>query len=859
MVRIHGGNVMVGKCASAAIFAFVAGFAAHVDAADWRTERWTVEDFTGAIGGGPAIGPAAAADSGFRPAALCGDDEGNIYMLCGHAVFIVTADGMKRRLAGRDRPGYCDGPATRAMFDQGNPYNIGRGIQRDNAGNLFVTDNGNRVVRRIYNKDDGWHVETWAGGGKRELRPGESCPAREFSMYNFAIAAGPDGQLTIATPRHAYQVTPDGKTVKNLGRWPKSALSEKGGLIIQMGDCDAAGNAYFVFRGPPADVVMKVTPGGEVSHLAGFNRKMRSFPNLKSYQKPHHIGDGPPREAYFDTPTSLTAEPDGSCVYVCGGDEYDIRRVPTDGKTTTATLMQNGRWHMMKVHPNRNRGKPVYDPAATGPPRTEGGALTNLANCHLVGRDRVGNLYGLLYPWVGATQHVASEGPLTSRVYRIRRLGEASGGRGQESGKSERQSSALDADKPTLNSSEAIRVEKAITMAMPADDPRDPVMPAVAFDGKETFLVVWQQGRDYYRAETSDIYAARVSAAGELIDEKPLALCRADDSQLRPRVAFCGNVFLIVWEDLRRGNQFDVFGVRVSVEGKKLRVLDPEGLLIAGGMASQSRPDVAPGDGKFLVAWQEFHAGVGNVLRATRIATDGRVIDKPPVAIATADGPARGGNISLVKTREGWFAFWRLAASGIKGAVARLTERQGSLVTPEAAGPLPHFSGALGSPASDGRHVLYAGTSITGRGRSFRPCTGLLFNAGSVKALANPNPPIKMGASGWNTTRMFCLHTAMPGVEGPVAAAFGGKQYLVVASGSSREKPPHRHQMFVGRVAVDGKRLDDVKKWHALTDGKRHAAHPAVAAGVAGRFLVVYESDGGVNDHRLVAALLQVR
>jgi len=400
----------------------VGGINRAKSAEPWRDERWTVEDFTGAIGGGPPIGPAAAADSGFRAAAMCGDKTGTLYLLTGHAVFVITPDGMKRRLAGRDQIGFRDGSADKALFDQGGPYNTGRGIQIDDRGWIFVTDNGNGRVRRIYKQQGRWMVGTWVGGGQRELDSGQSCRSSELRLTSTcAIAVAPDGQMSIATPYHCYQVSSDGQTAKHLGRWPDTALGERGGLIIRMGDCDRLGNAYFVFRGPPADVVMKVTPTGKVIHIAGFNRSMRKFPDLQHFQKPHHIGDGPPLDAYFDTPTSLAASPDGTCVYVCGGDEYDVRRVPTDATTTTATLMQNGGWHVMKVHPNRNRSSPTFDPAATGAPRAEGGTLTNLANCHIVGRDYEGNLYGLLYSWVGATQSVAAKGSLTTRVYRIRR------------------------------------------------------------------------------------------------------------------------------------------------------------------------------------------------------------------------------------------------------------------------------------------------------------------------------------------------------------------------------------------------------------------------------------------------------
>jgi len=389
-------------------------------AGPWVEEQWTVEDFTGALGGGPTVGPARAAAVGFRPERLCADKEGNVFLLDGDAVFIITPDGIKHRLAGRnDVVGYRDGPANRALFNQGPRYNTPRGIGCDDRGGVFVADNGNKAIRRLLKKDGRWFVDTWAGRGDKTIAPGQSCHPRELALPSHAIAVARDGTVTIATARECYRISPDGQRVVNLGRWPASAAGDRGRLIVMNGECDDAGNAYFVSREPPASVVIRVAAEGRIEHIAGFNRSER-FPGAR---KPHHIGDGPPLEAYFDTPTSIAVEPDGSCVYVCGGDEYDIRRVPTDRKSTTATLLQNGRWHVMKVHPNRNRGQPLLDPSLPSVPRTEGGKTANLANCHILGRDRHGNLYGLLYSWVGATQAIAGRGPLTTSVYRLRRLG----------------------------------------------------------------------------------------------------------------------------------------------------------------------------------------------------------------------------------------------------------------------------------------------------------------------------------------------------------------------------------------------------------------------------------------------------
>jgi len=411
----------------------------------------------------------------------------------------------------------------------------------------------------------------------------------------------------------------------------------------------------------------------------------------------------------------------------------------------------------------------------------------------------------------------------------------------------------------SAHSAPAIDIGAPVELLRSTNDTRDPVMPAVAFDGQKTFLVVWQQGRDYYQSQTTDILCARVNTDGTLVDAEPVTICKATDSQMRPRVAYAGGVFLVVWEDLRGGEQFDVYAARVSADEKAIHVLDPDGFLIAGGANSQSRPDVAPGEGGFLVAWQEFRPAEGNRLLVSRVTIEGEVTDERGVHIATSKDTARGGNVSLVQTDHGWFVFWRMAVAGVKGGVARLAEQDGKLVTEEINGPLPNYSGVMGRAASDGRHVLYAGSSISGRGWAFRPCTGLLFHADRVQPLPNPNTPIRQGSSGWRTDQMFCLHVPMPGVDGPVATAFAGGVYLVAAKGSNREKPPYRDRLFIVRVSPEGKRLDDAKQWQWIEDGERPAANPALCAGQSGSALIVYESDNGTDKATLVARKVSVK
>jgi hypothetical protein len=198
-----------------------------------------------------------------------------------------------------------------------------------------------------------------------------------------------------------------------LAAWPASAFyrdTSAGKLNVMMGDADDAGNVYFVSRTPHA--VIRVTPTGQLQHVAG--RIGRAKADLLA-------GDGPPLEAFFNTPTSLVAQPDGSALYVCGGDEYDIRRIPADGAGTTATLMQNGQWYRASVHPNKmSKGLAVVKPGAKGKLKPDG-ELTVMMVSHLIGRDAQGNLYGSLNHWSGMTQLVEGEGLLGTRAFRLQR------------------------------------------------------------------------------------------------------------------------------------------------------------------------------------------------------------------------------------------------------------------------------------------------------------------------------------------------------------------------------------------------------------------------------------------------------
>ncbi|MCK4579754.1 MAG: hypothetical protein KAU10_00290, partial [Dehalococcoidia bacterium] len=98
------------------------------------------------------------------------------------------------------------------------------------------------------------------------------------------------------------------------------------------------------------------------------------------------------------------------------------------------------------------------------------------------------------------------------------------------------------------------------------------VSPSVAFDGAN-WLIVWQDCRNRPHYYEGDIYAARVTQSGEVLDPEGFPITTAADSQRDPKLAFGEENYLVVWH----GPGGD--GARVSPTGV---VLDPDGLDLLG-------------------------------------------------------------------------------------------------------------------------------------------------------------------------------------------------------------------------------------------------------------------------------------
>jgi hypothetical protein len=175
--------------------------------------------------------------------------------------------------------------------------------------------------------------------------------------------------------------------------------------------------------------------------------------------------------------------------------------------------------------------------------------------------------------------------------------------------------------------------------------------PAVAYDGTD-FLVVWE---DYRSGVDWDIYGARVTQAGVVLDPSGIAVSTAADSQYVPAVAFDGTNFLVVWQDRRSGLDFDIYGARVTPAGV---VLDPSGIAIAMAATDQLYPAVSFDGTDYLVVWTDERSGAEPDICGARVRPDGTVFDEGRVMMQEGDQSyptlARGAGSQMFLVYQGW-------------------------------------------------------------------------------------------------------------------------------------------------------------------------------------------------------------
>ena len=231
---------------------------------------WAQQYVISTIAGGapPATPASAAAASIGDPTRLATDGAGNVYFGSLHSVFKVDAGGTLTRLAGNGRAGNSGdgGPASAAQLS------FPMGIAVDAAGNVFVADRDAAVVRKIAANGT---ISTVAGTGTAGFAGDGSAAAAAQLNGPFGVAVDAAGNLYIADTNNQVvrKVSGDG-TISTVAGNGMTGYSGDGGAARnawlngpESVAVDAAGNLYIAdtFNGR----IRRVAVDGTISTAAG--------------------------------------------------------------------------------------------------------------------------------------------------------------------------------------------------------------------------------------------------------------------------------------------------------------------------------------------------------------------------------------------------------------------------------------------------------------------------------------------------------------------------------------------------------------------------------------------------------------
>jgi len=174
---------------------------------------------------------------------------------------------------------------------------------------------------------------------------------------------------------------------------------------------------------------------------------------------------------------------------------------------------------------------------------------------------------------------------------------------------------------------------------------------SVAYGGGN-YLVVWQDWRSDY---PNYIYCARVRPDGDILDPAGVVIASTLEQDNSTAVAFDGANFLVVWEDARGNSAMDIYGARVSPGGA---VLDPGGFPVSISQENQFNPAVAFRSPNFLVVWDDWRGST----RGTRVTRAGVVLDPDGIAISTLSSSLCNPRIATDGTN--FLVVWERQADG---------------------------------------------------------------------------------------------------------------------------------------------------------------------------------------------------
>jgi mucin-19 len=246
-------------------------------------------------GAGFADGSGSAARFSY-PSATAVDSAGNVYVAdtWNHVIRKITAAGATTTLAGSPGlAGGVDGTGAAARFYEP------QGIAVDSAGNVYVADSGNYTIRKI---TPAGAVSTLAGlAGASGVSDGIGSAARFSFSYGLVVDASgtmyvADGSATIRQITSAGVVTTIAGSAFQRGEVDGTGSAARFDFPRSI-TVDSTGNLFVVDEN--GQTVRKIAPGGVVTTFAG-----------QAYTYGSSDGTGP--AARFDYPAGITIDSAGN-------------------------------------------------------------------------------------------------------------------------------------------------------------------------------------------------------------------------------------------------------------------------------------------------------------------------------------------------------------------------------------------------------------------------------------------------------------------------------------------------------------------------------------------------------------------
>ena len=267
------------------------------------------------------------------------DASGNLFVADQglHIIRKIDANGVVTTVAGSvgDAGHSGDGgPATSAKI------NSPRGVTVDSKGNLYISDTGNNLVRKV---DTNGNISTFAGhiGGTNPLDGGPATNASLNFPYQLAVDASDNLYIADYGNHSIRKVDVATGIISTYAGNRQTSYGGDGGQATNASvhgplgvAFDNSGNLYIAEY--ESHVIRKVDTNGNISTLAGSGSAGYS--------------EGQGNSAQFDYPTTLAVDSKGN-VYVTDTSNNRIRKITSSGLVST-------------VAGNGTRGVPTADSVA---------------------------------------------------------------------------------------------------------------------------------------------------------------------------------------------------------------------------------------------------------------------------------------------------------------------------------------------------------------------------------------------------------------------------------------------------------------------------------------------------------------